>query len=77
VIVVLFVVYPCRARPPVTLIPAALAVIISGPLIAEIMGLAGIAVPPYAGKAPGAAFIVVGLVLAVLGLLAGFVLRWR
>jgi putative drug exporter of the RND superfamily len=46
VIVVLFVVYRAALAPLVTLIPAALAVIISGPLIAEIMGRAGIAVPP-------------------------------
>jgi len=30
-----------------------------------------------AGHAPGAAFIVVGLVLATMGLLAGLLLRWR
>jgi len=29
------------------------------------------------GNTPGAAFIVVGLVLAVLGLLVGLPLRWR
>ncbi len=46
VIVVLFVVYRAALAPLVTLIPAPLAVIISGPLIAEIMGRAGIAVPP-------------------------------
>jgi RND superfamily putative drug exporter len=46
VIVVLFVVYRAALAPLVTLVPAALAVIISGPLIAEIMGRAGIAVPP-------------------------------
>jgi len=46
VIVVLFVVYRAALAPLVTLIPAALAVIISGPLIAEIVGRAGIAVPP-------------------------------
>jgi putative drug exporter of the RND superfamily len=46
VIVVLFVVYRAALAPLVTLIPAALSVIISGPLIAEIMGRAGIAVPP-------------------------------
>jgi len=46
VIVVLFVVYRAALAPLVTLIPAALAVIISGPLIAKVMGVAGIAVPP-------------------------------
>jgi RND superfamily putative drug exporter len=46
VIVVLFVVYRAALAPLVTLIPAALAVIISGSLIAKVMGLAGIAVPP-------------------------------
>ncbi|HXM56906.1 MAG TPA: MMPL family transporter [Candidatus Dormibacteraeota bacterium] len=46
VVVVLFVVYRATLAPLVTLIPAALAVVISGPLIAEIMGRAGIAVPP-------------------------------
>jgi RND superfamily putative drug exporter len=46
VIVVLFIVYRAALAPLVTLIPAALAVIISGPLIAKLMGLAGIAVPP-------------------------------
>jgi RND superfamily putative drug exporter len=46
VIVVLFVVYRAALAPLVTLIPAALSVVISGPLIAEIMGRAGIAVPP-------------------------------
>jgi len=46
VIVVLFIVYRAALAPLVTLIPAALAVIISGPLIAKVMGLAGIAVPP-------------------------------
>jgi RND superfamily putative drug exporter len=46
VIVVLFVVYRAALAPLVTLIPAALAVVISGPLIAVIMGWAGIGVPP-------------------------------
>ena len=46
VIVVLFVVYRAALAPLVTLIPAALAVIISGPLIAAVMGRAGIGVPP-------------------------------
>ena len=46
VVVVLFVVYRAALAPLVTLIPAALAVVISGPLIAQAMGLAGIAVPP-------------------------------
>jgi len=46
VIAVLFVVYRAALAPLITLIPAALAAIISGPLIAEIMGRAGIAVPP-------------------------------
>jgi RND superfamily putative drug exporter len=46
VIVVLFVVYRAALAPLITLIPAALAVVISGPLIAEIMGRTGIAVPP-------------------------------
>jgi RND superfamily putative drug exporter len=46
VIVVLFIIYRAALAPLVTLIPAALAVIISGPLIAKVMGLAGIAVPP-------------------------------
>src|SRR5215813_13404902 len=46
VIVVLFVVYRAALAPLVTLIPAALAVIFSGPVIAEVMGRAGIAVPP-------------------------------
>ena len=46
VIVVLFVVYRALLAPLITLIPAALAVIISGRLIASIMGGAGIAVPP-------------------------------
>jgi putative drug exporter of the RND superfamily len=48
VIVVLFVVYRAALAPLVTLIPAALAVIISGPLIAAVMGRAGIGVPPSA-----------------------------
>ena len=46
VAVVLFVVYRAALAPLITLVPAALAVIISGRLIAELMGLAGIAVPP-------------------------------
>ena len=46
VIVVLFVVYRAALAPLVTLLPAALAVIISGPLIAAVMGRAGIGVPP-------------------------------
>ncbi|HKA50945.1 MAG TPA: MMPL family transporter [Candidatus Dormibacteraeota bacterium] len=46
VVVVLFVVYRAALAPLVTLIPAALAVIFSGPVIAEVMGRAGIAVPP-------------------------------
>ncbi|TMC12360.1 MAG: MMPL family transporter [Chloroflexi bacterium] len=46
VTVVLFIVYRAALAPLVTLIPAALAVVISGPLVAEIMGRAGIPVPP-------------------------------
>lgn len=46
VIVVLFVVYRAALAPLITLIPAALAVIISGRLIAWITGGIGIAVPP-------------------------------
>ena len=46
VIVVLFVVYRAALAPLITLVPAALVVIVSGRLIAAIMGGAGIAVPP-------------------------------
>lgn len=46
VIVVLFAVYRAVFAPLITLVPAALAVIISGRLIAAIMGAAGVAVPP-------------------------------
>ena len=46
VIVVLFIVYRAALAPLITLIPAALAVVLSGPVIAAIMGWAAIAVPP-------------------------------
>jgi putative drug exporter of the RND superfamily len=48
VIMVLFVLYRAALAPLITLVPAALAVLISGPIIAEAMARAGVAVPPSA-----------------------------
>ena len=46
VIVVLFIVYRAALAPFITIIPAALSVLISQPLIAVVMGTVGVGVPP-------------------------------